>query len=163
MFVRIDGATRTNTSVNTEAVPTNIVTTGQICGQADIQFRPTGGAVWGPISTLQATDVAWNYVMGYHFTPLKDGWHTDVGGLFNGAKVMKVFEFQSGKLLYSNVVSSANAYAYTPIDPLPVKQGTNYTVAVYLAGSGGSYSQNQTNLFPRTNNSVAILGSTYQA
>lgn len=109
-----------------------------------------------------ATDVAWNYTMGYHFTPVKDGHIRWLGGYFNGTKTVSLWNKATGALLASAVVTSSNGWGYTAIKAVPVTAGTTYTVAVYLGGSGGSYRYNIAPL-PDTYGDVTINGSTYIA
>ena len=89
--------------------------------------------------TPSRTDLPWNMAMGYHFTPFVDGQVTALGGFFNGTKLVRLFETATGTVLASATVSAANTWSYTPINPVSVRPGTTYTVAVYLAGSGASY------------------------
>lgn len=109
---------------------------------------------------VQGTDVAWNYAMGYHFTPQVAAQVTGLGGLFNGTKRVRLFDASTGALLAEADVTSANDWAFAAISPVSVQAGRTYTVAVYLAGSGASYRDNIVN-FPRTHGSVRIEGSTY--
>src|SRR4051812_36103372 len=41
-------------------------------------------------------DQSWNYAMGYHFTPKVDGFVTNLGGFFRGAKTVKLFDTATG-------------------------------------------------------------------
>lgn len=105
------------------------------------------------------TDVGYHYAMGYHFRPLEDGEVTELGGLFNGNKQVKLFERYSRKLLAVAWVSANNDWSYAAIAPVSVSAGAEYTVAVYLDGSGGSY---RTALaVPATSGPVEILASAY--
>ena len=106
--------------------------------------------------------MAWNYAMGYHFTPLVNGQITHLGGYFNGTKVVKLFNKATGAQLASVTVTSANGWSYSAISPVVnVSAGTTYTVAVYLAGSGGSYRSPLSSTLPRTFGNIRIKGSTY--
>jgi len=108
-----------------------------------------------------STNIAYNYAMGYHFTPLVNGQVTGVGGYFNGTKTVKLFNKTTGTLLASATVTAANTWAYTPITPVNVTAGTTYTIAVYLAGSGGSSRSSLSPVLPRTFGDIRIEGSTY--
>lgn len=105
-------------------------------------------------------NVAWNYAMGYHFTPQTAGQVTELGGFFNGTKVVKLFNKNTGALLAQATVTGANNWAYSAIAPVNVQAGTTYTVAVYLAGSGGSW-RNSISTLPLTYGDIRIDGSTY--
>ena len=107
-----------------------------------------------------ATNIGWNYAMGYHFTPQVSGTVTQLGGFFNGTKTVKLFDKASGLLLAQATVTAADNWAYTPITPVNVQAGTTYTVAAYLAGSGASYRYSITPL-PRVYGNIRIDGSTY--
>ncbi len=107
------------------------------------------------------TGIAWNYAMGYHFSPQADGKVTALGGLFEGTKVVRLFDRNSGAQLAETTVTSSNDWAYTGLDqPVPVTAGGQYTVAVYLAGSGGAY-QRLTQALPQVYGDIRIEGSTY--
>lgn len=90
-------------------------------------------------SGTNVVNVNWPYAMGYHFTPQVDGQVSALGGFFNGTKTVRLFDFVTGTLLAEAQVTAANEWNYTDIDPVAVQAGHPYTVAVYLAGSGGSY------------------------
>lgn len=98
--------------------------------------------------------------MGYHFTPLVDGNVHELGGYFNGTKTVRLFEKGTGALLAEVNVTAANSWGYSPIQPVPVLAEKTYTVAVYLAGSGGSY-RSGVIPFPQSYGDVRIEGSTY--
>ncbi|MCP4249844.1 MAG: DUF4082 domain-containing protein, partial [bacterium] len=127
---------------------------------------PGGGPAVTPwqdnANGTQRLNVNWNYAMGYHFTPLVSGQVTELGGLFNGTKVVRLYNNATGTLLAQTTVSAANDWAYAPITPVNVQAGTTYTVAVYLAGTGGSYRYGITTL-PQTYGQVRIEGTTYAA
>ena len=42
------------------------------------------------------TNRNWNYALGYHFTPQVNGTINQLGGYFNGAKVVKLFNNHRG-------------------------------------------------------------------
>ena len=106
------------------------------------------------------TDINWNYALGYHFTPQIDGTVTGLGGLFSGTKYVRLFNKHTGELLAETEVTAVNDWAYESIVAVPVETGTTYTVAVYLAGSGGSYYYGNTP-FPQTYGDIIIEGTTY--
>jgi hypothetical protein len=105
-------------------------------------------------------NVAYNYTMGYHFTPQKNGQITKLGGYFNGTKTVYLWNKATGALLAQATVTSANAWSYASITPVNVTAGTTYTVAVYVASSGGSYRSGISTL-PKIYGDVRIDGSTY--
>ncbi|MBI5554576.1 MAG: DUF4082 domain-containing protein, partial [Elusimicrobia bacterium] len=107
------------------------------------------------------TNQAYNYTMGYHFTPTKDGKIVKLGGCFNGTKTVKIWNKSTGALLKSINLSSGNAWKYVNLAmPLNVTAGTTYTVAVVLGGSGGSY-RSDISALPKTYGDIKITGSTY--
>lgn len=107
-----------------------------------------------------STNLYWNYTMGYSFTPLTDGYITRLGGMFNGTRTIYLWNSSTGELLAQTDVSSSNIWGFTKIAPVPVTAGTQYTVAVYLRGTGGSF-RSQVSPFPRTYGNITILGSRY--
>ncbi|MCP4248892.1 MAG: DUF4082 domain-containing protein, partial [bacterium] len=125
---------------------------------------PGGGPVVAPwqdnANGTQRTNINWNYAMGYHFTPQVPGQVVELGGLFNGTKIVGLYNKATGALLAQATVSAANDWAYAPITPVTVQVGTTYTVAVYLAGTGGSYRYSITTL-PQVYGPVRIEGTTY--
>ncbi|MCK5706267.1 MAG: tandem-95 repeat protein [Candidatus Aureabacteria bacterium] len=107
-------------------------------------------------------DRAWNYTLGYHFTPSKSGSINKLGGFFNGTKTVYLWNKSTGQLLTQATVTSSNSWSYTDISPVSVQAGTTYTVAAYLSGSGGSYRSGVSG-FPRTYGDITITGSSYAA
>lgn len=112
--------------------------------------------------TPTTTIAAWNYVLGYHFTPLVDGNVNKLGGYFNGAKTVKLFNKTTGAVLATTTVTSSNNWSFSSITPVAVTAGSSYTVAVYWGGSGYlSYEQLQpVNYFPNTYGDITITAST---
>ncbi len=108
------------------------------------------------------TNFGWNYTMGYHFTPQKSGRITKLGGFFNGAKTVYLWDKTTGALLAQANVTSANSWNYTSISTVSVQAGKTYTVAVYLGGSGGSYRAGIATL-PKIYADIKIEGSTYNS
>jgi len=115
---------------------------------------PWGDNAYGTLTT----NIGWNYAMGYHFTTGVDGNITQLGGLFNGTKTVKLFR-RGGPELASVSVTSNNAWSYVSIPAVAIAAGVEYTVAAYLTGSGASYSSGVN--FPQTFGQVEILGSSY--
>ncbi len=117
--------------------------------------------VWQTIANgTQTVNVGWNYAMGYHFTPTQNGFISQLGGLFNGTKTVRLFDRATGAVLATATVTSQNGWSYVNIPPVPVQANRGYTVAVYLAGTGGSYRTGITAL-PRTSGDVRVDGSTF--
>jgi hypothetical protein len=97
------------------------------------------------------------YAMGYKFTPLASGKITALGGYFGGTKTVKLF--QGTNELAAASVASNKTWAYADITPASVTAGTQYTVAVYLEGSGGTQRTSIASL-PRTYGSLRIDAAT---
>ncbi len=114
------------------------------------------GATYGPYN--------WNYAMGYHFTPTRNGEITELGGYFyGGPKTVRLFERDTGVLLAQTQVTGqagSGQFSYGAIAPVAVTAGTRYTVAVYLAGSGGALTLVNPQ-FPAGFGDVTIDASTY--
>lgn len=107
------------------------------------------------------TGVAWNYTMGYSFTPNVNGTITGLGGLFDGTKTVSLYNKGSAEFLASTEVTSTNEFAYSSISPVSVEAGVTYTVAVTLGGTGGSYRNSLSENFPQDFGDITIEGSTY--
>ncbi len=107
-----------------------------------------------------STDVVWDYTMGYQFTPEVGGRVTRLCGFFNGTKEVRLYDRVTGAVLSRVAVTSANAWSCASIAPVSVVAGSAYTVAVVLAGSGGS-SRSVIPALPQTWNSVRVDGSCY--
>ena len=103
--------------------------------------------------------IAMDYAMGYHFRPDVDGRVTQLGGLFDGVKTVRLFDRASRALLAEARVAGTNDWRYAAIEPVVVESGREYTVAVYLENDGGSYYAEP--VLPVRNDDVTILGSTY--
>ncbi len=104
---------------------------------------------------------AWEHALGYHFTPQVNGIIDQLGGYFNGTKLVKLFNKSSGALLGQTTVSASNNWAYNTITPVSVQAGVEYTVAVYMAGSGASYRYFGAGYFPKTFDDIQINGTTW--
>src|SRR5262245_16937399 len=82
------------------------LTAGQVCrpaaGGCDVAETcvTTGGAagapLYEPVDGSLGTDVAWNYNMGYGFTPNKTLVVTHLGGFFNGTKTVYLYNRTTG-------------------------------------------------------------------
>jgi len=142
-----------------------ILAVAALCTFAGPAGLPWAAATQTPWQTnaygTLGANIAWNYAMGYHFTPLINGQVTGVGGYFNGTKTVKLFNKATGALLATATVSAANTWAYTAITPVNVTAGTTYTIAVYLVGSGASYRSSLSPALPRTFGDIRIESSTY--
>ncbi len=125
----------------------------------------TGGELrhpWGENaagSGKLVTGRPFDYAMGYHFRPEVDGFVHELGGLFDGYKRVKLFARGTGKLLAQAMVNGNNEWNYVAIPPVEISAGEEFTVAVYLKGSGGSY-YSAVDL-PETYAGITVLGSTY--
>ncbi|OGE02630.1 hypothetical protein A2196_00100, partial [Candidatus Curtissbacteria bacterium RIFOXYA1_FULL_41_14] len=106
------------------------------------------------------TNIAWDYTMGYKFTPKASGQIVKLGGLFNGFKKVYLWDVSTKTQLAVADVASANDWSYTAISPVNVIAGKTYMVAVYVAGSGGSdrYPAN----LPKTYGNITINGSCFK-
>ena len=63
-------------------------------------------------------------------------------------------------MLAEVMVTAEDDWQYAEITPVKVSNGVTYTVAVYLAGSGGSY-RYSIDRFPQDYGDIRIEGSTY--
>ena len=108
-------------------------------------------------------DYEWNYTLGYRFTPVKSGQIIRLGGYFNGAKRVYLWDDSSPeKPLASTVVSTNNEWKYAFIDPIFVEAGHSYTVGAYLENSGGSARiMSAENFLPQTYGNITIEASCY--
>jgi hypothetical protein len=121
-----------------------------------------GNPMFQPVDGTLATDVAWNYNMGYTFTPNKTIVVTALGGFFNGTKTVYLYDRSTGAVLASASVTAANNWAYAAIAPVTLNANVTYSVAVYLAGSGAAYRYNMTAM-PRAFADGTINGSCYRS
>ena len=112
---------------------------------------PWGSNAGSPTST----EIGWNYMMGYKFTPQANGTVTKLGGYFNGTKTLRLWRVSSGELLASVSVSDPdNSWAYADITPVAVTSGVQYLVCVALTGSGGAYKDGRS--YPTTYGNIRI-------
>ncbi len=100
--------------------------------------------------------------MGYHFRPDRSGKITHLGGYFEGDKIIKLYERYTWNELASVMVTANNDWQYAPIEtPVNVTAGEEYTVAVFLNGSGGWYRfHDADDFYPKTYGDIEILAST---
>lgn len=111
---------------------------------------------------LVFTDRAWDYTLGYTFIPQVGGTITQLGGRFDGVKTVYLWDVQ-GNLLASAEVNSANDWSYVMLqEPVEVRAGLPYKVAVYAAGSGATYARYIAEL-PQTYGSITVLSSCYES
>jgi cysteine-rich repeat protein len=124
--------------------------------QCRVEQRP-----WKQLATgTQVLNIGWQYAMGYNFTPLSNGHITALGGVFNGTKTVRLYNRSTGQLLAQTQVTGNNTWRYGAVAPVPVSAGQTYTVAVYLAGSGGSY-RTGVGSYPKVAQDIRITGTTY--
>ncbi len=111
----------------------------------------------------QYSGISWHYAMGYHFTPQVNGRIIQLGGQFDGTKTVKLFNKATGALLATtSATSTGNGWGYGSISPVNVQAGTQYTVAVYLAGSGASYRASLgNNFYPKIAGDIQIDATTF--
>lgn len=142
---------------------------GDVCraaaGSCDVAETcvSTSAPMYQPTEGTLSVGSAWNYTMGYAFTPNKTLTVTALGGFFNGTKTVYLFNRSTGAVVANASVSSANNWAYANLaSPVVLTAGTAYSVAVYLAGSGGAY-RNGTVATPRVLADATINGSCYRS
>jgi len=111
------------------------------------------GFTWG-------RNTQWDFALGYNFTPQSDGHITALGGFLHGEKIVRLFHRATGALLAETTVAANNDWHYAKVKPVTVVAGEQYTVAVYLNGSGGSYGYIGRR-YPVRSGSVNIDGMTY--
>jgi len=121
----------------------------------------TGAPMYQPTDGSLATDVAWPYTMGYGFTPNKTITVTALGGFFNGAKTVYLYDRTTGAVLASATATAANSWGYAPISPVVLTKSSPYSIGVNLAGSGGAYRASMTSM-PTSLTDATIDGSCYR-
>lgn len=103
----------------------------------------------------------YDYALGYNFTPEVDGWVTELGARINGTKVVRLFDRDTATLLAQTTVTGDYDWQFSPIAPVRLDAGRRYTVAVYLAGTGGTYRSHVT--LPLTYGSIRIDSGAFAA
>ncbi len=101
---------------------------------SEVKQRLWKDAAYGALTLNFAS----NQAEGFHFTTLTEGWVTELGGYFKGNKRVRLYERATGLLVAEAFVNAANTWSYAAIAPVKLKANTQYTLAVYLAGSGGT-------------------------
>lgn len=81
-----------------------------------------------------------NYNAGFDFTPTANGTITKLGGLFNGAKTVRLYDTQSRAIIAQASVTGNNSWQYRDITPVRVVAGKRYTIAVNTGFTGASMS-----------------------
>jgi hypothetical protein len=92
--------------------------------------------------TARVVNAGYNMNMGYQFTPGAAASATRLGGLYNGTMIVRLYSnpgLFTGEVIAQATHTSANAFSYTPITPVPLTAGTRYAVAVDLTGSAAAY------------------------
>src|SRR3954468_18380090 len=105
-----------------------------------------GTPLYQPADGVLSTDVAWPYTMGDGFTPNKTITVTALGGFFNGAKTVYLYDRSTGAVLASATATAANSWGYAPISPVVLTQFAPYSIAVDLGGTGGAYRSRMTSM-----------------
>jgi hypothetical protein len=121
-----------------------------------------GSPLFQPADGTLGTNVAWNYTMGYSFTPNKTLLVTALGGFFNGTKTVYLYNRTTGAVLASATVTAANTWGYTSIAPVNLDRDVPYSIAVYVGGAGGAYRSGMAAM-PRALADATINGSCYRA
>lgn len=98
--------------------------------------------------------------MGFEFKPLKTGYIMEIGGYFNGTKIIKLFDSSGGTTLIEVSLSSNNNWQYISINPFKIIKDEIYRIGVILSGSGGSSRSLNT---PFISNNVQVLRSVYKS
>ena len=112
--------------------------------------------------SLTGSNVSWNYLMGYRFTPQTNGTVTQLGGYYNGTKTVYLWRWSDGLFLGSVSNSSSNNWTYTSLETAAsLTSGTEYFVGVALNGSGGAYIQANGSL-PNTYGNIKINYTVYK-
>jgi len=112
--------------------------------------------------SLTGSNVSWNYLMGYRFTPQTNGTVTQLGGCYNGTKTVYLWRWSDGLFLGSVSNSSSNNWTYTNLETAAsLTSGTEYFVGVALNGSGGAYIQANGSL-PNTYGNIKINYTVYK-
>lgn len=104
------------------------------------------------------SDQYMNPVVGYDFTPQVDGEVVQLGGYFNGTRLLRLYDHSTGALLAEVQATAANNWRYVDIVPVAVQAGTRYTAAVVGNHSGGGTFQtgNDFPMFPASYGDVTI-------
>ena len=131
--------------------------------------KPHSAASGTPENPLQssglstvATNVSWNYLMGYRFTPQTNGTVTQLGGIYSGTKTVYLWRWSDGLFLGSVSNSSSNNWTYTNLETAAsLTSGTEYLVVVALNGSGGAYIRTAGSGLPSTYGNIRINYSAY--
>ena len=114
------------------------------------------------ITGSPTTNMNWNYLMGYTFTPQANGKVTKLGGYFNGTKTLRLWRVSSEELLASvSVTDPNNSWAYADITDVAVTSGVQYYVAVAVASSGGAYKSGRS--YPTTYGNIRIDKCSYKS
>jgi hypothetical protein len=126
---------------------------------------PTTGYVYRDVrGAKQSCNNGWSYHMGYQFNTTQGGQITELCGIWNGNKSIKI-QNSSYAVIYSdylNVTNTTNTDIWTckTITPLTLTAGQIYYIGVTVAGSGGCYDSVPS--YPRLSNGVNILKTAYQ-
>src|SRR5207248_4497872 len=75
-----------------------------------------------------STEVAYNWNMGYAFTPLYGGKVTRLCGYFDGTKRIRLYRQAGGAVLASATVTAANAWSCAAILPTQLLPNVGYSV-----------------------------------
>lgn len=116
---------------------------------------------WWSNQNGQCFNGNYDYVLGYHFTPLVDGWITHLGARVSGTKRVRLWTRGSFTQLAETQVTDNYQWSYSQIPPVFVTAGVSYTVGVYLAGTGGTFCSH-INPLPQTYGDIRIDAAAFQ-
>ncbi len=161
--------TYTAPTVDTETTITIQVTVsdekgGNVSGTVNLTIRG-GAGVQTPWQSHEngtlITGQKYDYTLGYHFTPNKNGTIHKLGGYFWGTKTVFLWNRATGELLGETPVTSTLAWSYADVTPVDVQAGVEYTVAAYLAGHDASY-RKDIQALPQTYDDITIQSACYK-
>lgn len=146
-------------------VTVNVTCLGADCGEVNVSLDPP--AEYHIISelfpTASATDISWNYIMGYRFRPNKDTYVVSFKKYDDHTKTVKLYDSTYTELATESISGSPNSWGSDFEIDTPVKliSGQDYFVVVCYQGSGGAYKTSSG--YPRTHNDMYIYESVYQS
>jgi len=105
--------------------------------------------------TLREYKEAYDYTVGYRFSSSVSGQIVRLGGYFEGEKLVKIWDADTGEVITSATVpGQKGAWTYVDISPIRIERGKIYILGAYMGN--GAVKRYGITPFPQTYDDITI-------